>query len=299
MKKFIDFIIYPKVYFAIIFYVLTVLFSVPALIVAVTGVSGILSIVLFSLSGITFFYSVYTIVYFFPKIKKGTISLLKKSTFIKKVLENYDYRTLLIAIFSLILTCLYGIFNGVIFVLYLSIWSGALALYYIILSAMRGGVLYYHKNRKKTGIIDRERELTIFRNCGILLIVLTIALSSAIVQMVIFDTGFEKKGLMIFTYAAYSFAKLGISIYNVIKTRKYEDRTISAIKCVSFADALMSLLALQTALLHAFAGENSASWANGALGSVVVILIILLGIYMIITAKKEMKNLKTQEKTNI
>ena len=28
MKKFIDFIIYPKVYFAIIFYVLTVLFSV-------------------------------------------------------------------------------------------------------------------------------------------------------------------------------------------------------------------------------------------------------------------------------
>jgi hypothetical protein len=299
MKKFINFLIYPKVYFAIICYLLTILFSFPALIVAILGASGILSIVLFSLSGITFFYSVYTIVYFFPKIKKGTINLLKKSSFIKKILENYDYRTLLFAIFSLTLTCLYGIFNGVIFILYFSIWSGALALYYIILSAMRGGVLYYHKKRKSTGITDKERELTIFRNSGILLIILTVALSSAIAQMIVFDAGFEKKGLMIFTYAAYSFTKLGISIYNVIKTRKYEDRTISAIKCVSFADALMSLLALQTALLHAFAGEISTRLANGALGAVVVVLIILLGVYMIITAKKEIKNLKTQEKTNI
>ena len=187
MKKFIEFLIHPKVYFAIIFYALTILFSVPAMIVAITGVSGILSIVLFSLSGITFFYSVYTVVYFFPKIKKGTVAFLKKSRFIKKVLENYGYRTLLIAIFSLVLTCLYGIFNGVIFILHLSIWSGALALYYIILSAMRGGVLYYHKKRKSTGITDKERELTIFKNSGILLIVLTVALSSAIVQMVIFD----------------------------------------------------------------------------------------------------------------
>jgi hypothetical protein len=263
---------------------------------------GILSIILFSLSGITFFYSTYTIVYFFPKIKKGTTAFLKKSSFLKKVLENYGYRSLLIAIFSLSLTCLYGIFNGVIFILHLSIWSGALALYYIILSAMRGVVLYYHKKRKSTGITDKERELTIFKNSGILLIVLTVALSSAIVQMVIFDAGFEKQGLMIFTYAAYSFTKLGIGIYNIIKTRKFEDRTITAIKCVSFADSLMSLLALQTALLHAFAGENSASWANGALGSVVVLLIIGLGVYMIITAKKELKNLNqltTQEKVNI
>ncbi len=51
---------------------------------------------------------------------------------------------------------------------------------------------------------------------------------------------------------------------------------------IGYADALVSLLSLQTALLAEFGGETQIPmfWANGLTGTAVCVMILLMGSYM-------------------
>ena len=64
-------------------------------------------------------------------------------------------------------------------------------------------------------------------------------------------------------------------------------------------DALVSILALQTALLTMFSeGEVNISIFNTFTGIVVSLLSVGIGIYMIVSANKKMKEIQKENKTN-
>ena len=91
-------------------------------------------------------------------------------------------------------------------------------------------------------------------------------------------------GWTIYAYAAYAFSKIVIAIYNLFKAKK-ENYTIKAIKRISLADALVSILTLQTSLLYTFsAGDNGA--VNALTGAVVCILTVAIGIFMLIEVRR-------------
>ena len=113
----------------------------------------------------------------------------KLKNFYRRLKTDYAFRTLFFASFSFAMSVAFGLFNGVQGILYASIWNGALAAYYIVLAFMRGGVLYYQKGRKSKYSNEREdrlKQAKTYRNSGIVLLILQIALSSATAQM-IFD----------------------------------------------------------------------------------------------------------------
>lgn len=91
--------------------------------------------------------------------------------------------------------------------------------------------------------------IRVYRTGGILLIVLTLALSAAVVQMVYANRAFEYAGLMIYASAAYAFYKIIMALYNLVKARKQSDFKIRAVRNINFADAAVSVLALQTAMV--------------------------------------------------
>lgn len=187
-------------------------------------------------------------------------------------------------------------FSTVVFItvallmLFVDYADSALAGYYILLALLRGGVLLYHK--RKHGVDDpaknTQTQIKTYRNCGILLLVLNIALSVAIAQMIFDDGAFVYAGLMIYASAAYAFYKITMSIINIFRARKQDDLTVQAIRNVNLADATVSILALQTALLNTFSGEGvNISLFNTLTGSVVSLFTLGLGVFMIIKANKE------------
>jgi len=96
---------------------------------------------------------------------------------------------------------------------------------------------------------------------------------------------------MIYVMATYAFWKLGNSIYNIIKARKHNDCTIQSIKNINFADALVSILALQTALLDTFGGDYNPFLPNLLTGVAVSITIIGVGILMIVRGQANLKKI--------
>ena len=301
----------PRTWQLAILYPATLLFIVASLILVIINVQStwvkVLSYISFVGAGITLALSIYTIVVYTPKIAKDLESRLRKNAFINSLFEQYDLRTIVFATVNLIVNIGYVVFNGVIGIVSKSLWYGSLAAYYLILTILRGVIVAYHgtnllsKAKREYGYVDmsdKQAELRIYRLCGILLIILPIALSFVILDMVQSGSAFVKWGWTVYGFAAFAVYKIIASIVQIARARKKsEDYTVYGLRNVGFAAALVTVLAMQTALLHSFgnAGSINSAVANATTGAVVCLVTAVLGIQMIIKSTKTIKIQKGKE----
>ncbi|MBQ9714179.1 MAG: hypothetical protein IJV83_02540 [Clostridia bacterium] len=296
-------ILNPPTLVKVLTFILAAISSVLSLVMVVVGfknvVVAVVCYVLFGIAGVSFAYSVYLIIPLFPKMKSGITEWLEKREFTRLLLRNFGFRTVIFAIGSFLLSLLFGGFNAYMGIAHRSIWYGALAAFYISLVFLRGGVLLYHKKRVgKNNLLQNEEYIKarVYRNSGIITLVLNVALSVAIAQMIFSDAHFFYMGWTIFAYAAYAFYKITMSVISFLKAHRQTDLTVRAIRNINLVDALVSILALQTALLTTFSeGEANISLFNTLTGSAVSLLSIAIGVYMIVSANKKIKE-KQKEK---
>ncbi|MBE5753849.1 MAG: hypothetical protein E7340_00745 [Clostridiales bacterium] len=295
-QKVWEFVKRPKGVLLAVIYVLTVFFIAAALTLVIIGSTNpileILSYISYAFAAIFLFYSVYTIIIYAPSARVNAVKFMRKSKFASHLLDNWGFRTVVFACFSLVLNFAYSIFNGAIAFLIGSIWYGALALYYVTLTLLRGSIIAYHKNKNiKYEQKDIKRaEIKKYRRCGVLIVILPLSLSFAILEMVISNSAFIRYGWVVYAVAAYAFYKIIMAIYNMFKAKKNDDMTVRALRCISLADALVSILALQTTLLYTFSTNlQTNAFANALTGAAVCAITLALGIYMIINANKLLK----------
>lgn len=304
VKTFLQKLKNPPVWAQITTYLVTLLSAVGALLILFVDYEksalAALAYSLFFVAAISLAYSVYLIVRTVPVWKKKIIAWARKYEFTYLLLRNFGFRTIIFTIGSLCISIAFGFFNGVVGIYYRSVWNGALAAYYLCLAIIRGNVLLYHKRKRKKSIEDFRQEAWSqakhYRNYGIILLLLNLALSSMIGQMVFEDRAFHYADWTLYAHAAYAFYKIAMSIVNLFKARKQDDLTVQAIRNINFADAAVSILALQTALLHTFTvdGRNVALF-NLITGSIVSIVIVSIAVLMIVAGIKQMKAIKSEK----
>jgi len=256
---------------------------------------SVIAYVIFGVAGVSLGYTVYTVVIYAPGLRGRMISYLEKREITSRMLRNFGFRTVVFAIGSFAASVAYAAFNAFLGIVGGSIWYGALAAYYILLALTRGGLLLYHRRKSKDGECEELVRLKKYRASGMLLLILNIALSSAIAQMIFDERTFVYTGWVIYAFAAYAFYKITMSIINLLRARKQDDMTVRGIRDINLIDAAVSILALQTALLHTFnEGDGvSISVFNTATGIVVSGFAISFSIYMIVKANKMIKRIKT------
>ncbi len=274
MKSLLRFFKAPPVWLMLISYFLTIAFASLSMVLVFLEIMDWRAYTAYAFAGVTLAYSVFTIVKFAPKIKAWVLDIIRSNSFSKKLLEEYGFRSLAISVGSLSINIAYTIFNAIIAIITLSPWYGAISLYHAALMVMRSDTLLSRKKNPKSS----------YTRCAITLLILPIFLSFAILQMVTGDAQTNHIGWTIYAYAAYAFTKITMAIYNLFKAKK-ENYTIKAVKRISLADALVSILTLQTSLLSTFSNSDS-GMANAATGAVVCILTVAVGIFMLIERKR-------------
>jgi len=86
--------------------------------------------------------------------------------------------------------------------------------------------------------------------------------------------------------ALIAFTSIGNAIYGMIKYKRTAEPVIKGIKLTNFANALTSIVLTQVVLLDTFAQQYD-SKLNGYTGMGVSIIIIMLGLHMVISVKKD------------
>lgn len=256
------------------------------------------------IAAVTLSYSIFGIVRLYPQIKDRILKWSEKHPRLNKAFNEYGFTSLIATAGTIIITLAFAVYNGSIGIVIRSIWFGALAAYYIVLIVLRSIILIHYGKRKKaenkglaeTSLLIYDGKL--YLTCGILLFLLPVCLSFAIMQMVLEGDSFEHKGLTIYVYAIYAFFKIITAIYSFVKERHNTSMTVSAIKNVKLADAMVSILALQTAMFREFGGmtsDLSTVTMNAITGAIVCALTVAIGVYMIVVASLRIKKLKQNQ----
>ena len=169
---------------------------------------------------------------------------------------------------------------------YRSVWFGTLAVYYLTLAVMRFGLL---RHAFRTGFgADEAAEYRLCRLVGAVLLAMNAALSGVVILAVHWNEGFVYPGYLIYVMAMYAFYNVIAAVYAVAVSRRHRSPAISAAKAVNLASALVSMLALETAMLAQFgSAHHSAAFARGmtaATGACVCLAVLVMAVWMIVRA---------------
>ena len=177
-------------------------------------------------------------------------------------------------------------------------WFYSLGAYYICLALMRF-FLVLHTRKHKPGERMKE-ELIKYRACGIVFLVMNLALTLIIFFMVYWNRTFQHHEITTITLAAYTFTSLTMAIMNVIKYRKYNSPVFSASKAISLAAACVSMLTLESTMLTTFSDGTMTPMESkimlGCTGGVISLFIVTMAIYMIVQSSKKLKELNNYGK---
>jgi len=173
--------------------------------------------------------------------------------------------------------------------LYKSVWFGAVAVYYISLSIIRFILARYIKKAAEQDHNKVNHEYRGYRICGYLMLFLNIAMAGMVFHMVWENQGYEYPEYIIYVFASYSFYAFTISLINIIKYSRLHSPLISASKILSFSGTLMSILALQTAMITQFGGADGfRRLMNSLVGGGICLTEFGFAIYMIVRGSKKL-----------
>ena len=181
-------------------------------------------------------------------------------------------RTLKFALASLSFNIAFATYHIVMGLLTSSWWLLTLGSYYLVLSIVRFVVL-----RSKSG----ERFIAKFT--GWMLILLSIPLAGTVILSVVRDRGHERHMIVMIAMAAYAFTKITLATIKLVKARHSTSATLITLRNISFADAFVSIFALQRSMLVSFEGMTEAEIVimNATLGSSVCVIAFLLGLNLV------------------
>lgn len=231
--------------------------------------------------------------------RSDRISYIRNHHITKRLVNDKLYRGRVVLYKGLITSMLFAAFKMTVAIVYHSVWFGAVAVYYLALSGMRYLLVRYMRKAddiSKTHAGEKAYERYLIENrgyriCGYLMFFLNVAMSGMTIQMVLHDKGYTYPGFIIYVSAMYAFYTFVMSIINLVKYRRLNSPVISAAKIIGLASALMSILALQTAMLTQFGAEQHdfIKLMNSLTGTAVCLAIFIMAIIMIYKSGKQMK----------
>ena len=231
-----------------------------------------------------------------PKIVRFFKTFKDENKYARKWQDDTRLRVNVSLYGSLAWNALYGIFQLWLGFYHHTFWFYSLGAYYICLSVMRF-FLVHHTTRYAPGE-KMQTELKKYRACGIVFLLMNLALAMIVFFMIYWNRTFEHHMITSIAMAAYTFTAFTVAIVNAIKYRKYNSPVFSASKAISLAAALVSMLTLECTMLTTFSDgtmtEVSQKWMLGATGGVISALIVATAIYMIAVGTKKLKQLKSE-----
>jgi len=174
---------------------------------------------------------------------------------------------------------------------YRSAWLVWLAIYYALLAVLRFLLIRGLNEQNEAKALHR------YRLCGVMLLFMNQALTALVVFIIQQNRGFHYPGMLIYVMAAYAFYSVIMSVVSIVRTRRLNNPILSAAKAVSLVTAMVSMLALETAMLSQFGGDDTSSFRQimtGALGGAVCTIVLAMAVYMVWNANKKLNKIYSE-----
>lgn len=205
---------------------------------------------------------------------------------VKRYRTDLDFRLRLRLTVSFGVNLCYSVYKAALGLLLGSVWFGAMAAYYLVLSEARLLLLRGGTGSLLAGYKKR-------RFCGWLLAVMTVPIAVTGAVSVYTGGATEYPGHLIFAAAAYTFYSLTMAIVNICRFRSAGSPVYSAANALALMTALVSMFFLQGAMFLAF-GDGSSMERDMNLIFAAVLAAMAVGgsVYLVTDSGIKMKAIK-------
>ena len=203
----------------------------------------------------------------------------------KKFLFTSDFRraTILGTIPSIMMDLFFIFVNFFLGCYLLSFWHITMSIYYAMLTILRINVLA----RSAKTLFSRDKlksYIKLYRSTHRMLLVLDIMLACAIFMLLDNNIWKSYPGLAIYLVAVYTIFKVTASIINLFRAHKANSLTTVLLRKIGHADALVSLLVLESAIIGQSGHTRSYDYlqfatVSGGVVCAVILIIALAGIF--------------------
>lgn len=227
---------------------------------------------------------------FIKKFNQYKKELYQKNSLLYRYMTDIHFKVHVSLYISFGMNLIYTLLKLITGIYYQSFWFITLAVYYFLLAIMRFLLLHHMQNHNLGYDL---KEVKKYRMCGVIIMLMTIALSGEVILVVENNQGFSYAGSLIYIVALYDFYNIISAFINIVKYKKMNSYVISATKIISFISALVSMLSLETAMLAQFSQESEQyrQMMTGLTGMAICFIILTISLYMVIHANKKIKDL--------
>ena len=289
MKKFGKALLFPHISILIILVPLSVFLLVYSMVFI--GTNSIMAYISYPISA----YTLTVICVRIPRIINFWKKFKAENSLVLKWSNNPSLRISASLYLSLILNTAYAIFMLGLGFYHSSFWYYSLAGYYIMLAAMRAGIVRFTKDNIGD---DRYAELRRFRACGIIFLILNLSISLLTFFMIYWGRTFIHHEITAISMAAFTFTSLTLSIIGIVKYRRYDRPAYSAAKAISLASSAVSMLTLESTMLTAFGDSEKDAVLNKTLlavsGAVIFTFILIMALIIIIKSTRGINKLRKE-----
>lgn len=201
---------------------------------------------------------------------------------VRRFLADKHYRNIVFAAGSMGFNLLYGIFNGILGIIYASLWFITMCAYYLTLGCMRLAVVTLdEKNNKRT-------ERSVMCHNGIAMLFLAVVLVGTVTISFLYPVSKSYPVTVMIAIATYTFLIAAFAIRNAVCAHKEHSLITITLRNISLAGVAASMLTLQRSMIATFGSEDAdfANTMNGISGLGVFLIVLVLGISMIIQGRE-------------
>ena len=189
--------------------------------------------------------------------------------------KDYLLKTVTFSIVSMLTGFAFALYNGVIGIVYRSLWNGTICVYYFFLAVIRAIVVSLHRKEAAGRSIKgaAHRRKTFFAT-HMVLILMNISL---VVPAAVMVTGRRSctYGLSLaIAMAAYTTYRITMSIIHYRKSRHSANIYVAELRAINMIDSLVAVLTLQNTLIVTDGGMTDEMQTLSAWTSAGILLII-------------------------
>ena len=181
----------------------------------------------------------------------------KISQFTEMWKKDYLFKTVFSSAFSVFTGLAFTIFNGILGIVYLSLWNGSICVYYLILTTIRAILvnsqrkLHTRSNETKT---EYRKKIYIYTH--LLLILMNVCLIVPITVMVRGGRNYKYGLIPAIAMATYTTYRITMGIIQLRKSRRNKNMLVSELRAINMIDTLVAILTLQNSLIIATSGVS-------------------------------------------
>lgn len=243
----------------------------------------------------TYFFAVFTLINILVPLPDHVYkvkAIIYKNTFATRYVYDYEYRSKVVMQIGFLGNSIYSLFTLFLGLISHSAWFTSIGVFYAIFGFLKFALLI-----KQTHIMKcenmRERKaisLRVWRFFGLSMLIITVPTTVMVVQMIYHNKNYYYGAIITFGYFVYTSIYTVAAVVKVFQAKMRKNPIFTAYSNMSFCGALMSILALQTAMVTALGLQDSMRRiVNSLTGGVVIAMFYIISIVVIASTTKQLR----------